>query len=72
MSNYQLASSSWGEEEIEAINRVVASGFFTMGKEVKEYECAFADMFGAKYCVMTSSGSTANLLMVAALFFTKQ
>ncbi|MDC9133073.1 hypothetical protein PSJ72_11160 [Escherichia coli] len=27
-------------------------------------------MFGSKYAVMVSSGSTANLLMIAALFFT--
>ncbi|UTP95937.1 aminotransferase class V-fold PLP-dependent enzyme [Escherichia coli] len=29
-------------------------------------------MFGSKYAVMVSSGSTANLLMIAALFFTNK
>ncbi|EAP4231056.1 aminotransferase class I/II-fold pyridoxal phosphate-dependent enzyme, partial [Salmonella enterica] len=43
---------------------------FTMGKNVELYEKNFADLFGSKYAVMVSSGSTANLLMIAALFFT--
>lgn len=71
MNNYRLASSSWGEEELEAIQKVVDSGMFTMGKHVAQYEKDFARFFGAKYAVMVSSGSTANLLMIAALFFTE-
>ena len=71
MNNYRLASSSWDEEELNAIQRVVDSGMFTMGKYVAEYEKDFASFFGSKYAVMVSSGSTANLLMIAALFFTE-
>ena len=44
---------------------------FTMGGQVAAYEQEFAQHFGAKYALMVSSGSTANLLMIAALFFTK-
>lgn len=44
---------------------------FTMGKEVAQYEQDFARFFGSKYALMVSSGSTANLLMIASLFFTK-
>ncbi|WP_232087796.1 DegT/DnrJ/EryC1/StrS family aminotransferase [Hydrogenovibrio marinus] len=54
-----------------AIQKVVDSNMFTMGKYVAEYEKLFADYFGSKYAVMVSSGSTANLLMVAALFYTQ-
>ena len=42
-----------------------------MGDQVKGYEDDFARFFGSKYCVMTSSGSTANLLMIASLFLLK-
>jgi CDP-6-deoxy-D-xylo-4-hexulose-3-dehydrase len=42
-----------------------------MGSEVASYEENFSNFFHSKYTVMVSSGSTANLLMVAALFFTK-
>ncbi|HFP0372340.1 TPA: DegT/DnrJ/EryC1/StrS family aminotransferase, partial [Escherichia coli] len=48
------------------------SKMFTMGKKVELYEKNFADLFGSKYAVMVSSGSTANLLMIAALFFTNK
>ena len=69
--NYPLASSSWDNKEIEAIQSVIDSEMFTMSKHVKEYEEKFADKFDSKYCVMVNSGSSANLLMIAALFFKK-
>ncbi|WP_234495036.1 DegT/DnrJ/EryC1/StrS family aminotransferase [Vibrio maritimus] len=71
MSNYSLASSTWDENEFGAIQRVIDSDMFTMGKEVAQYEKDFAEFFGSEYAVMVSSGSTANLLMIASLFFTK-
>ena len=72
MANYSLASSTWDEKEFAAIQQVVDSNMFTMGPHVAEYEQDFAKLFGAKYAVMVNSGSTANLLMIAALFFTKK
>tara|TARA_R110001599_G_scaffold11371_1_gene54250 strand:- start:10581 stop:11756 length:1176 start_codon:yes stop_codon:yes gene_type:complete len=71
MTNYALASSTWNENEYAAIQRVIESDMFTMGKEVAQYEKNFAEFFGSKYALMVSSGSTANLLMIAALFCTK-
>ncbi|MFK8258254.1 DegT/DnrJ/EryC1/StrS family aminotransferase [Erwinia sp. AnSW2-5] len=71
MINFPLASSTWDDKELSAIQRVVDSNMFTMGQSVKDYEKDFARFFGSKYAVMVSSGSTANLLMIAALFFTK-
>lgn len=71
-SRYPLASSTWDQKEIEAINSVVNTGMFTMGKNVALFEKKFADYVGSKYCVMVNSGSSANLLAVAALFFCKE
>lgn len=68
---YKLASSSWDDKEISAIHRVISSDRFTMGSEVSNYEKKFSEYVGSKYSVMVSSGSTANLLMIAAMFFTK-
>lgn len=68
---YPLATVTWGEEEINAMHRVIASGMFTMGEKVKAFEAGFADYVGSRYCVMVNSGSSANLLMVAALFYSK-
>jgi CDP-6-deoxy-D-xylo-4-hexulose-3-dehydrase len=64
-----LATFSWGQEEIEAMQRVIASGMFTMGANVRAFERAFAQCVGSRHCVMVNSGSSANLLMVAALFY---
>ena len=35
---YSLSNDTWDNKEIEAINRVIASNHFTMGKEVEKYE----------------------------------
>jgi len=66
---YELAASTWGEEEIEAIQRVIRSGNLTMGREVKEFEQEFARYFGVRHGVMVNSGSSANLISTAALFY---
>jgi len=71
MTKYSLASSTWDKNEFDAIQNVIDSDMFTMGKHVAQYESDFASFFGSKYALMVSSGSTANLLMIAALFFTK-
>ena len=67
---FPLATTTWDHEEREAINKVLDSGNLTMGENVKEYEHAFAQYIGSKYCVMVNSGSSANLLMVYSLLFT--
>lgn len=69
---YDLARSSWGPEEIQAIEETVQSGMFTMGEKVRAFEEKFARKFGAKYAVMVNSGSSANLIGVASLFFKKE
>ena len=69
---YELASSSWGAEEKNAMQRVIDSGMFTMSKNVAEFEKRFAEQFGAKHAVMVSSGSAANLVSLAALFYKKE
>ena len=38
MSKYPLSSSTWDESEIQAINKVIESGNFTMGLQVAEFE----------------------------------
>jgi len=70
-TNFPLATSSWGQEEQDAMQRVIASGSFTMGAQVAAFERDFAAYIGSRHCVMVNSGSSANLLMVAALFYTQ-
>jgi CDP-6-deoxy-D-xylo-4-hexulose-3-dehydrase len=69
--NYKLAYSTFGKEEKQAMYDVIESDMFSMGKNVKTFEKEFATFFGKKHAVMVNSGSSANLVAVAALFHTK-
>ncbi|MBD74009.1 MAG: pyridoxamine 5-phosphate oxidase [Rickettsiales bacterium] len=66
---YPLATSSWDENEYKAIDSVKNSGFFSMNEKVNKFEKVFSNYLDKKYSVMVNSGSSANLLMIAALFF---
>jgi CDP-4-dehydro-6-deoxyglucose reductase, E1 len=68
---YDLASSSWGEEEIAALHRVINGGQLTIGPNVRQFEEDFARKFGVHHALMVSSGSAANLVGLAALFYKK-
>lgn len=72
MIKYPLATSTWDDKEIEAINSVIAKDMYTMGDAVHNFEKAFAQFVNAKYAVMVNSGSSANLIAVAAMFYTKK
>lgn len=63
---YPLTASTWDKREFAAIQRVLDSGRFTMGENVARFQEAFARFVGAKNAVMVNSGSSANLLAVAA------
>jgi CDP-6-deoxy-D-xylo-4-hexulose-3-dehydrase len=68
---YELASVTWDQEEYDAIQRVLDKRMFTMGENVKRFETEFAAKFGSKYAVMSNSGSSANLLAIAAFAYKK-
>jgi CDP-6-deoxy-D-xylo-4-hexulose-3-dehydrase len=64
---YTLASSTWGPEERAAIEGVIGRNRFTMGDSVRTFETNFAAKFGMRYALMVNSGSSANLVGIAAL-----
>lgn len=66
---YELAAPSWGPEEEAAAKAVIESGFYTMGAHVKAFEEEFAAYHGVKHGIMVNSGSSANLIAVAALAY---
>ncbi|MEZ4873257.1 MAG: DegT/DnrJ/EryC1/StrS family aminotransferase [Bdellovibrionales bacterium] len=71
VTGYPLAESSWNNEEIEAIQKVIATDRYSMGPFVETFEKEFAEFMGSKYCLMVNSGSSANLIAIASLFYTK-
>lgn len=64
---YPLATETWTDVEKNAAKSVIDSGMCTMGKITQQFEEEFAKFFGSKYAVFSNSGSSANLLAVAAL-----
>ena len=68
---FPLATFTWDSEEYAAIQSVIDSNMFSMGPRVAQFESEFAQFTGSRFCVMVNSGSSANLAMVAALFYTK-
>ncbi len=69
---YKLATATWDAKEYTAIQKVVETGMFTMGAHVQEFEELFANYTGSRYAVMVNSGSSANLMMIAALRFREE
>jgi CDP-6-deoxy-D-xylo-4-hexulose-3-dehydrase len=68
-SAYPLATDSWDDAELAAIERVIRSRRFTMGPEVKAFEEDAADWFGARHALMVNSGSSANLIAIAGMIY---
>lgn len=70
MDKYSLASSTWDQRELDAIQSVIDRDSYTMGDSVRKFEEDFCKFIDSKYAVMVSSGSAANLIATAALFYT--
>jgi len=71
VNNYPLATSTWDDKELQAIQSVIDKDIYSMSDCVAQFEQDFAKFINRKYCVMASSGSAANLIATAALFYTK-
>ena len=69
--HFPLVDSSYDNQEIISCMATLLSGQLTMGAKVRQFEQDFAKYCGAPHAVMVNSGSSANLLCVAALFYKK-
>jgi perosamine synthetase len=56
-----------GEEEIQAVVRVLRSGYLVQGEQVQEFERLVAEYVGVRYAVAVSSGTAALHLALLAL-----
>ncbi len=62
-----LMESTFGVDEVVEVIDSLLSTQVTMGKKVAHFESAFAKKIGVKHAIMVNSGSSANLLILAAL-----
>ena len=68
---FPLSISTFGDEEEVAVREVIRTKNFTMGENVRIFENNFSNYIGSRFSIMVNSGSSANLLMIAALAYSK-
>ena len=62
-----LSEPLLGEEEIEAVQRVIRSGWLTLGPETEAFEREFAERMGVKFAIALANGTAAlHLAYLAA------
>lgn len=64
---FPLTDQMFDSKEVVAMIENILSNHITYGPKVVDFERAYAAFLGAPYAVMVNSGSSANLLAVAAL-----
>ena len=62
-----FAGHDFGEDDIEAISKVIKSGEIGNGPEVKAFENEYANRYGIKYGISVNSGTSALHTCVAAM-----
>lgn len=65
--NFKVQYKNIKKEINEAIQRVLDSGCFILGKEVESFEIEFAEYIGTRYCAGVASGTDAITLSLMAL-----
>ena len=67
-SNIYYSGPYWDSREVEAAIKTLLTGkWLPAGEEVNKFERAFSKKFEFDHSVMVNSGSSANLVMIAAL-----
>jgi len=67
-SNIYYSGPYWDEREVSsAITTLLSGKWLPSGEEVNKFERSFSKKFGFEHSVMVNSGSSANLVMIAAL-----
>lgn len=66
---YSLTSHEFDERDKSNINALLDSTKLTMGANNSKFEERLSSFFGKKYALTCNSGSSANLLIIASLFY---
>jgi dTDP-4-amino-4,6-dideoxygalactose transaminase len=71
MEQIKVAKPHVGEEEVAAVRKVLLSGNYVSGANVREFEERFAEYIGVEYAVAVSSGTAALHIALEALGVSK-
>ncbi len=66
-SSIQYAGRVYDEKEMVNLVDSALDFWLTAGRFAKQFEKEFAEFLGVKHCLLTNSGSSANLLAISAL-----
>lgn len=61
------AGAVYNHEELIAMTDTILDGWFALGNKGKQFSEQLADYIGSPYCVLTNSGSSANLIAISTL-----
>lgn len=64
---YLILGRVYDENEMISLVDSALDFWLTAGRFAKQFEGEFADFLGVKHCLLTNSGSSANLLAISAL-----
>ena len=67
MERIPVANTYIGEQEADAVRDVVASGWLSMGKQVRAFEEEFARAVGATHAIAVNNGTTALQVPLMAM-----
>lgn len=62
----QKITDSYEPEISEAVNRVIKSGWFLLGEELKAFEKSYSEYIGSKHCIGVANGLDALRLILKA------
>ena len=70
---FKLSEDTFDKKEVNAVKNILNNNEkLTYGRYVKKLEKKIALLNNRKYCVMTNSGSSANLIGVASIFYSQK
>lgn len=67
MRKIDFAKEDYGDEEKDAVNKILDRGWLANGSMIEEAEKNFAQYIGKKHAIFCNSGSSANLLAITCL-----
>lgn len=62
-----FARCQFGQEEVDAVNRVLQGHWLASGKENEAFEKEFSEYVGTHHSICVNSGSSANLMALSSL-----
>jgi len=66
-SYIRYAGRVFDSDELETLGEACLDFWLTAGRYASQFEREFCDFLGVKFCLLTNSGSSANLLSISAL-----